>query len=150
MCCITPILYAVVQWYRCACAVQPSPGRPEAPEAGRARSGPAKAGSVWCNHLVCLQMRPLTVAFKMGIDVDLWRARIGMWEARKRRFHRQRSKRGGGKISFRELGTVIGLGGATACCLVFALSVMILLSGDVERNPGPLSKGISTHTMLTI
>ena len=64
-----------------------------------------------------------------------------MWEARKCRFYRQRSKGGERKSCVRELGTLIGVGGATAFCLVFALSVMILLAGDVERNPGPLAGG---------
>ena len=84
----------------------------------------------------------------MGIDLELWRARIGAWHARCHCLKRRGGKRARGcQLQPYVMGLTGGMafhspyGGANKLFAVF-VAMLLLLAGDIELNPGP---GMGEH-----
>ena len=70
----------------------------------------------------------------MGIDLELWRARIGMFHAARCRSQR-RGK--GGRIPFVQICLLALAVGMMVSLTPTVVNMLLLLGGDIESNPGP-------------
>ena len=78
------------------------------------------------------------------ISIELWRARIGLFKCSRSAF------RGPADNSSASCDSHLLKRGAVLLLLVVVITRLVLLSaGDIERNPGPISKG-DCHTLLSL
>ena len=84
----------------------------------------------------------------VGIDLELWRARVGMYHAARSR----RQKRG--KTSKRKIPLMGTCFQALAVVMMVSLApavvnMLLIMAGDVEPNPGP-GQSFITHVPLSV
>ena len=74
---------------------------------------------------------PVDSIFAKMIDVSQWRASIGLW------YHSPQRTNSDGRLQWSERSGDVDDGYLTTLSLILFISLLLILSGDIELNPGP-------------
>ena len=81
----------------------------------------------------------------VGIDLELWRARVGMFHAGRCR-GRRRGK--GGRIPLVQICLLALAVGMMVSLTPTVVNMLLLLGGDIELNPGPGKASVLRYTCV--